>query len=352
MDQRVAPRDVQESLEQGEQVDGLLLPADLTMVGCVELSSTCPMSYSPRNVARLTRSRARHARARSASDAYSRGRPGPRRRGTSGSDITVLPHTPNICVRHDIPFLTAQVHQGVHGVPYRLSHQVAILPSMALKRPTSAELVADLGGRLTTALVQSWQIDAVAPGSERLGPASLLDDEVRSLIGDIAVATGFAAESVVIGEQAVPGFFQRERTWSVAATVNDNPLVSVGVMSVGVDSGPSMDELVNRALAQMTDTWAGSTSATKGSLLRPWLGYIARVHDGGAETAASTADCLDRMVRHRLLDAACVAEVDATTGEARFPVPTLAAQSFVAALIGRCLVFRVAGAGEPVSLPS
>ena len=49
----------------------------------------------------------------------------------------------------------------------------------------------------------------------------------------------------------------------------------------------------------------------------------------------------DRMVRERLLDAACVVLADRSTGEVRYPQATLSFDAFAAAMFGRCLQLKV-----------
>jgi hypothetical protein len=59
----------------------------------------------------------------------------------------------------------------------------------------------------------------------------------------------------------------------------------------------------------------------------------------GSSYAARYEIFFERMVRERLLDAACLALGDKNTGSVRFPSDTLSFQSFAAAIHGRCLQF-------------
>ena len=109
--------------------------------------------------------------------------------------------------------------------------------------------------------------------------------------------------------------------------------------------------------------------------LRPWLGYFMLLEDNTAFTtpvkpqgavwppdpafdrssyAARYGVFFERMVRERLLDAACLALGDKSTGSVRFPSETLSFQSFAAAIHGRCLQFMATNpdidwGGPPVS---
>ena len=60
----------------------------------------------------------------------------------------------------------------------------------------------------------------------------------------------------------------------------------------------------------------------------------------GTSAADRTAIFFDRMVRERLLDAACVVMASRSTGEVRYKQDNLAFQSFAAAMFGRCLQFK------------
>lgn len=95
---------------------------------------------------------------------------------------------------------------------------------------------------------------------------------------------------------------------------------------------------------------------------RPWLGYFMLIEDNDAwnrvsaprravwpsdpefentSAADRAAIFFDRMVRERLLDAACVVLASRDTGAVRYKQDSLAFQSFAASLFGRCLQFKV-----------
>ena len=107
--------------------------------------------------------------------------------------------------------------------------------------------------------------------------------------------------------------------------------------------------------------------------LRPWVGYFMLLEDNEAFTTAVTprkavwepdpafdgasyADryviFFERMVRERLLDAACVVLADKDSAAVRFPSESVSFQAFAAAIHGRCLQFMATnpdidwGAGE------
>jgi len=55
----------------------------------------------------------------------------------------------------------------------------------------------------------------------------------------------------------------------------------------------------------------------------------------------------DRMVRERLLDAACLILARRSDGRVRFPSDTLSFQAFAAAIYGRCLQFQATNPDLP-----
>ena len=59
----------------------------------------------------------------------------------------------------------------------------------------------------------------------------------------------------------------------------------------------------------------------------------------GASYADRYVIFFERMVRERLLDAACLVLADKVSGAVRFPSDSLSFQAFAAAIHGRCLQF-------------
>jgi len=101
------------------------------------------------------------------------------------------------------------------------------------------------------------------------------------------------------------------------------------------------------------------------SPLRPWLGYFMLIEDNdawnrisaprqavwpsdaifdGSSASDRAAIFFDRMVRERLLDAACVVLANRSTGDVCYRQDNLAFQSFAAAMFGRCLQFKATNA--------
>ena len=127
----------------------------------------------------------------------------------------------------------------------------------------------------------------------------------------------------------------------------------------GNSPGQNYNNRTDEALGQAVDVW----TAVEREIIttqRPWLGYFMLLEDNEAFTTevkpraavwepdpafdgASYADryviFFERMVRERLLDAACVVLADKTTAAVRFPSASVSFQAFAAAIQGRCLQF-------------
>lgn len=108
--------------------------------------------------------------------------------------------------------------------------------------------------------------------------------------------------------------------------------------------------------------WTAVERGIIDSPLRPWLGHFMLIEHNAAWNRPSTprnavwpADPVfegtsaadratiffDRMVRERLLDAACVVLADRATGDVHYPQATSSFDAFAAAMFGRCLQFKV-----------
>ena len=129
----------------------------------------------------------------------------------------------------------------------------------------------------------------------------------------------------------------------------------------GDNPGQNFNNRTDEALGQAMDVWTAVERGIIDSPLRPWLGYFMLIEDNepwnrpaaarravwpadpvfnGASASDRAAIFFDRMVRERLLDAACVAMADRTTGDVRYKQDGLSFQAFAAAMYGRCLQFR------------
>ena len=165
-----------------------------------------------------------------------------------------------------------------------------------------------------------------------------------------------------VKRRPVPGYFRRDKSWDVVVTVQGRVLVIIELKSiVGNNPGQNFNNRTDEALGQALDVWTAVERGIIDSPLRPWLGYFMLIEDNDAwnrvsapraavwpsdpvfddsSAADRAAIFFDRMVRERLLDAACVVLADRSTGNVRYKRDSLAFQSFAAGLFGRCLQFR------------
>jgi Restriction endonuclease XhoI len=187
-------------------------------------------------------------------------------------------------------------------------------------------------------------------------------DALELLLVEVLVDAGMPATVLEVKRRPVPGYFRRDKSWDIVVTVQDRVLAIVELKSiVGENPGQNFNNRTDEALGQAMDIWKAVERGIIDSPLRPWLGYFMLIEDNEAwnrvsagrravwpadpafnETSASdrAAIFFDRMVRERLLDAACVVMANRTTGEVRYKRDSLGFQSFAAAMFGRCLQFK------------
>jgi len=228
--------------------------------------------------------------------------------------------------------------------------------------------------RVQAAVVEYWNVRrAQAERSRDLGVVNTgLRAEVTGgqhmnalelLLVQVLVDAGIPAKMLQVKKRPVPGYFRRDKSWDVVVTVDDRVLAIIELKSiVGSNPGQNFNNRTDEALGQAMDVWKAVERGIIVSPLRPWLGYLMLIEDNDAwnrrsaprrpvwpadpaflETSAAerAAIFFDRMVRERLLDAACVALARKTDGNVRYTQETLSFQAFAAAMFGRCLQFKV-----------
>ncbi len=144
------------------------------------------------------------------------------------------------------------------------------------------------------------------------------------------------------------------RSWDVGVQVGGR---SVALIDIDVVSEPDqVSAVVDRfdsVLAKAMDCWRSVTQAPHPAPPRPWLGFLLAVdvtisdeivqHDRKLAPAGQAfAATLDRMVKERTLDAACLILLDLSTGITTYSNEALSFQAFAAALLGRCVYFNEA----------
>ena len=232
----------------------------------------------------------------------------------------------------------------------------------------------EYGDRVHAAVVSYWDVRRTqAERSRDLGVVNTgLRAEVTGgrhmnalelLLVQVLVDAGIPARMLQVKKLPVPGYFRRDKSWDVVVTVSDRVLAIIELKSiVGTNPGQNFNNRTDEALGQAMDVWKAVERGIIVSPLRPWLGYLMLIEDNEAwnrrsaarhpvwpsdpafaDTSAAerAAIFFDRMVRERLLDAACVALARKTDGNVRYTQETLSFQAFAAAMFGRCLQFKV-----------
>lgn len=194
-------------------------------------------------------------------------------------------------------------------------------------------------------------------------------DALESLLIEVLVDAGVPASMMEVKRRPIPGYFRRDKSWDVVVTIEGRVLAIIELKSiVGGNPGQNFNNRTDEALGQAMDVWTAVERGIITSPLRPWLGYFMLIEDNdewnrvsaprssvwpadpafsGTSAADRAAIFFDRMVRERLLDAACVVLANRVTGGVRYTQDHLAFQAFAAAMFGRCLQFKAINADLP-----
>jgi len=231
----------------------------------------------------------------------------------------------------------------------------------------------DYGERVQAAVASYW--DVRQSQAQRSREAGVVNTGLRAevtggrhldalelLLIEVLVDAGVPAPMMEVSRRPIPGYFRRDKSWDIVVTIKDRVLAIIELKSiVGINPGQNFNNRTDEALGQAMDVWTAVERGIIDSPLRPWLGYFMLIEDNEAwnrvsaprspvwpadptfdDTSAAdrAAIFFDRMVRERLLDAACVVMANRSTGAVRYKQDNLAFQAFAAAMFGRCLQFR------------
>lgn len=188
-------------------------------------------------------------------------------------------------------------------------------------------------------------------------------NELQALLVRVFVDAGIPAHLMAVKKRPVAGYFRRDKSWDIVVMVQDRVAGIIELKSMaGPEGGKNYNNRTDEALGQAMDVWKAVERGLIDTPLRPWLGYFMLLEDNdsfnravaprrpvwepdpvfdGSSYADRYAIFFDRMVRERLLDAACLVMAHKEDGTVRFPSEALSFQSFAAAIHGRCLQFKV-----------
>ena len=186
-------------------------------------------------------------------------------------------------------------------------------------------------------------------------------DTLQELVVGVFVDAGIPAHLMSVRKRPIAGYFRRDKSWDIVVMVADRVIGIIELKSMaGSSPGRNYNNRTDEALGQAVDVWKAVEREIIDTPLRPWLGYFMLLEDNDAFTrpvrvrtavwepdpvfdSTSYVDryviFFERMVRERLLDAACLTLGDRVSGAVRFPSNSLSFQAFAAAIHGRCLQF-------------
>lgn len=243
-----------------------------------------------------------------------------------------------------------------------------------------ATALPDYTGAVQDAVVEYWNVRAEQAVRSR--DAGVLNTGLRAevtggqhlnglqtLLVQVFADAGIPPELMEVRRRPIPGYFRRDKSWDVVVTAKDRVIGIIELKSiVGTRPGQNFNNRTDEALGQAMDVWTAVERGLIDTPLRPWLGYFMVIEDNEAFNRPVTARnpvwpadpefdqssyatrfeiFFDRMVRERLLDAACLVIGEKDSGAIRFPSDTLSFQSFAANIHGRCLQFRATNPDLP-----
>lgn len=192
-------------------------------------------------------------------------------------------------------------------------------------------------------------------------------DALQKLVVSVFVDAGIPAHLMSVRKRPIAGYFRRDKSWDIVVMVADRVIGIIELKSMaGLSPGQNYNNRTDEALGQAVDVWKAIEHQIIDTPLRPWLGYFMLLEDNDAFTrsvqvrtavwepdpifdGASYADryviFFERMVRERLLDAACLVLGNKASSAVRFPSNSLSFQAFAAAIYGRCLQFMATNPG-------
>lgn len=186
-------------------------------------------------------------------------------------------------------------------------------------------------------------------------------DGFVDLVTSALVKAGCPRTSIHSGKSVeLPGWFRAEKQWDLAVVHNGELIAAIEFKShVGPSFGNNFNNRTEEAIGSSTDIWAAYREGAFKPSARPWLGYLMLLEDSlGSISPVSTrqphfkvfpefADAsyreryrllIQKLVRERLYDAACLVLSPAKTGASASysqPDSELMFERFVESLVAR-----------------
>lgn len=188
-------------------------------------------------------------------------------------------------------------------------------------------------------------------------------DGFISAIRDVLSESGLDSVCIYCEEKTeLPGYFRPEKRWDVVVVVEGKLVACLEFKSqIGPSFGNNYNNRSEEAIGNAHDLWTAFREGAFRVAERPWLGYLMLLEEApkstspvavrephfpvfeefrGASYAKRYEILLNRLVRERLYDSACLLMSDAVTGpKGGFTEPSaeLSFQNFVASLTGHAL---------------
>ena len=243
-----------------------------------------------------------------------------------------------------------------------------------------SELLPDYTADVAAAVAEYWDVrsaqasDSHDRGVHDVGLRSEVTggrhlDALQTLLVKVFVDAGIPASMMDVKRRPIPGYFRHDKSWDLVLMVADRVVGIIELKSMAGDKpGKNFNNRTDEALGQAKDVWTAVERGIINTPLRPWLGYFMLIEDNDAFHTVVKANrpvwppdpafadatyaqryeiFFDRMVRERLLDAACLVLGSKVTGDASFPKEAMSFQSFAASIHGRCLQFKATNADLP-----
>lgn len=182
-------------------------------------------------------------------------------------------------------------------------------------------------------------------------------DALEAAVGSLFEPLAAKGATVSFGGQAVlPGYFRRTKSWDLVVKYRGELVAAIEFKSQVGSIGNNFNNRTEEAIGNAVDARKAFSAGAFGKL-EPWLGFCMVIEHSLVSSNVSDRERLalfgtdpafartsyvdryrilaDRLVLDRLYDAACVLETAPGEGILHEPEPTLSANAFANAIIGR-----------------